>query len=321
MAVRRRYYKELRINQLRALLEISRCSGFTEAAKSLDLAPPTVWQQIRSIEQAFHTSLVTVRGHQVELTPDGHLLVDLSRPLVEGFDSLQQRFVEYAGSKLRLSVVAPNDILAFELIPAIREFRKHWPDLDLRLVDSPSNPGRQLLENGEVDLAVIGQLTKDVPSSLACEHATEFPFMLVTQNTHALAKLESISLADLASYPLIMPTTGTNSRMRIDEVFAQASLHKKLKIAIQASTKELVLEYVRMDFGAAIAPISRRFLESFDSHQGDSDIVFRDLSRLFGFEQIVILRRRSAYEPKHQTFFRQSVLDQLCSANDAGECS
>jgi hypothetical protein len=38
-------------------------------------------------------------------------------------------------------------------------------------------------------------------------------------------------------------------------------------------------------------------------------VEFRDLSSIFGYEHIVILRRAHTYEAPHQAAFRQTLLD------------
>ena len=66
----RRYFKEVRLRQLRALVELARHRSFTRAAKSLKLSAPSVWQQVRALEEEFDVSLIAMRGQKVELTED-----------------------------------------------------------------------------------------------------------------------------------------------------------------------------------------------------------------------------------------------------------
>ena len=46
----RRYFKEVRFRQIRALVELSRRGSFASTATSLGLAVPSVWQQVRALE-------------------------------------------------------------------------------------------------------------------------------------------------------------------------------------------------------------------------------------------------------------------------------
>jgi hypothetical protein len=64
---KRRYFKELKMSQLRAMTALADGRGFAGAAALLDVATPSVWQQIRGLEDEFKVSLVEVDGQKVRL--------------------------------------------------------------------------------------------------------------------------------------------------------------------------------------------------------------------------------------------------------------
>src|SRR5690348_5968877 len=90
----RRYFKEVRFRQIRAFVELSRQGSFAATAAALDLAVPSVWQQIRSLEDEYGVQLVVSEGTKVRLTDDGRALADMAAPLVEAFDGLREMFEE-----------------------------------------------------------------------------------------------------------------------------------------------------------------------------------------------------------------------------------
>ncbi|HBE68194.1 MAG TPA: hypothetical protein DDW52_08605 [Planctomycetaceae bacterium] len=306
MANTRRYYKELRIAQLRAIVELSKCGSFAATATSLGLSTPSVWQQIRGLEKEFDMSLVVVQGQQVELTGQGETLVELARPVVQGFDAIRHDFCSQEAVTPTLSVAAPNDILVYDLPSAIRSYCESFPDVSLSLVDLPSNPCRELIDRGEVDLAVVGQLDMATSNSLLVDHVCDLPFMLICKPGHPLHELESINLVDLVKYPLIMPSEGTNSRSRIESVFSQSLPLHDLQVAFEASTKSLLMQYVGMNFGIAIAPVSEGFKRQLE---GEPHLAFSDVTHLFGVEHITVVRRRHRYESSHQVAFREALIE------------
>ena len=310
MGNKRHYFKELRLQQLRAIVELSRSNGFAGAAAALKLTTPSVWQQVRSLEREFGTSLVEVQGLQVTLTDRGRLLVDLAVPVVQGFDSIREQFGERSQAiPPRLRIAAPNSVLVNELPEPIRHYREQHPEVELSLLDCPSNAARQLLEEGKVDLAVIGQLEASHPASLAADGVTSYPFTLVCPANHPILQAARIRPQELARYPLVMQSPGTNSRQRIDEVFGKAGLHPNLHVAFTASTKELLLQYVQMLFGISVVSISPKYLaKSGKPYRSAQGLAFRDLSKVFGYERIVILRRKHRRELPHVKAFREAVI-------------
>ncbi len=295
------------MSQLRAIVEVAKTRSFASAAANLNLATPSVWQQVRGLEKEFDIALVVAEGQQVVLTEQGQNLVDLARPVVQGFDAIRADFgCTKDSAKSTLSVAAPNDILVYELPETIREYKEKHPQVAMNLVDMPSQPCRQQLLDGKVDLAVVGQLDlEDVPSTLLLEEVTQFPFMLICSPMSSFGGSESITVSLLRDLPLIAPASGTNSRARLDAVLRDGDDDSPLRIVFEASTKDLLMKYVSMEFGVAIAPVSPMFRAQAVA-LGLAKFV--DVSHLFGFEHIVTLRRRHKHETMHQRAFREAVV-------------
>lgn len=313
MPEKRRYYKELRISQLRAFLHLARSGGFAAAATQLDLSTPTVWNQIRALEDEFKLKLVDVSGRTVHLTEHGKRLANLATPVVEGFDSLAERYAEEAGMlPKKLSIASPSNILVNELPSPFRTYRERYPEVELNLIDVPSVTARKLVEEGGVDIAVAGLIDRDMPADMEINRVTEFPFVLACQQGHPLLAMERITPKSIVKYPLILSSEGTNTRRRIDQIFGRSDLTNRMKIACQTSTKELCLQYVEMGFGVTIAPLSPRYLSRAKSLVSDSNdsskLAFRDLSKIFGTEPIVVMHRSDRYEAEHQKAFRELVI-------------
>ena len=311
--MKRRYYKEPRISQFRALVELSQIQGFAATARKLGLSTPSVWQQVRALEDEFKVPLIDTVGQSVKLTQQGQLLVELAEPIVQGFDSILEQFSRESESiPSRLSIASPADILATELAAPIRDYHDHYVNVDLSLIDAPSNTAKAMLEAGEVDLAVVGQLAESFPKSLAYDSVTRFQFTLVCPVNHPVLDRPRLNPRALARYPLVMSGIGTNTRTRVDEVFANAGLIDKLRIVCETSTKHLLLQSVENGFGIAIVPLSQGFHDRYlEQNDLSRRLAFVDMSTHFGCEHIVILRRRHRRETTHQLAFRELVLSIL----------
>ena len=80
LSAKSRVYKDTTAQQLRSFHETARLGSFSAAAKSLGLANPTVWQQVRALELDFGEPLLEPRGRGCHLTEAGRLLADLIGP-------------------------------------------------------------------------------------------------------------------------------------------------------------------------------------------------------------------------------------------------
>src|SRR5919108_4200046 len=85
-------YKQNRLQQLRGFCYAARTKSISKAAEKMGLSQPSVSLQIMALERELGARLFDRRGPRIELTHDGHRLLELARPLVEGIDGLEASF-------------------------------------------------------------------------------------------------------------------------------------------------------------------------------------------------------------------------------------
>src|SRR4029079_18727525 len=86
-----------------------------------------------------------------------------------------------------------------------------------------------------------------------------------------------------------------------DAVMSRAGLLGKVDIVIESNFPYLLFEYVRMGTGIALAPLPRNPAPS-PHHAG---VVLRDVSHLFGEEEICHVRRKGEFELPCAAEFRE----------------
>lgn len=305
----RRYFKEVRFRQIRALVELSRQGSFAATAATLGRAVPSVWQQIRALEDEYGVQLVAAQGSNVSLTEDGRMLVDLAAPLVESFDSLRELFADRHRTTPRtLTVVAPAPMLSGALRKPIIQYRKSHPEVKLTLIDRPSHAARQIMQNHDADLAVIGVASGDDPLPQFQSWAlSSYPFHLICQETHPLATARKVTLADLVKHPLVLSAEDSSSHRQIRHVFEKAGLADRMNVTMTATNRALLLSYVAIGFGIAIGT-SAASVKLPKPAAGETGLVMRDVSGLFGREQVFLLQRKGRHELPHVKAFRERVL-------------
>lgn len=305
----RRYFKEVRFRQIRALFEIARHGTFAAASRSLGMATPSVWRQVRALEDEYGVQLVAAKGHDVRLTEDGQRLLDLASPLVEGFDSLKKVFLDQHGKAERhLRVAAPATVLNSFLPPVIARYRQSHPQVRLSLIDAPSRLAWQLLEADEADIAFAGTPdgVKHSPR-LAVHPLARHPFQAVCPAGHPFAEITAPKLRDIVKQPLILAGQNSSSRMQFDSRVAKAGLSDKVNIIMTAGNLATIINYVSLGLGVAILtlPASASLL---GSSSGKPRLVFRDVSGCLGYDQVTLLHRKGRYEPAHLKAFHELVV-------------
>lgn len=305
----RRYFKEVRFRQIRALVELSRRGSFASAAASLGLAVPSVWQQVRALEDEYSVQLVVAQGAQLSFTEDGKTLIDLATPLVDGFDSLREIFGDRNRTTPRtLTIVAPAPMLHGALRKPIVTYRKKFPAINLTLIDRPSQMAREVIEAGGADIAIIGIAEGDEPLTqfhtwLLGRH----PFQLICPHDHPLATARRITLADIVKHPLVLSVEQSSSHRQIRHILSQAGLGGRMKVTTTATNRALLLDYVAIRLGITICTGANDAKLPRPS-AGECELTMRDLSALFGHEEVSLLQRKCRHELPHVRAFRELVL-------------
>ena len=132
-------------------------------------------------------------GPRIALTPDGHELLKLARPLVEGIDQLEQAFAAHQGSPYRgtVNIAAGGSTIQYILPRFVESFMQEHPQVDLRLHNVTGKAGLVLLREGDVDFAVGPML--DSPPDIQFHPVVTHEPMLIMRRDHPLAKRQRIA--------------------------------------------------------------------------------------------------------------------------------
>ena len=182
------YYKGNRIKQLRAFCFAVKFGSVARAADALFLSPSSVSLQLSALESELDAHLLERTRPRLALTPEGQMLYDLARPLVEGMDNLYQQFASQrqgmdAGE---VNIAAGASTIQYLLPPPVRDYRREFPDVRLQLSNVTGKDGLAMLRSDQVDFAVGSML--DVPHDISYEPVHWFDPMLILPLDHPLAK-------------------------------------------------------------------------------------------------------------------------------------
>ena len=157
MTTRRFYYKQNRLEQLRAFCHAVRTQSISKAAERMHLGQPSVSLRIRAPEREMGTAVFERRGPGISLTPEGRAaLYELASPLVEGIDNLPDAFAERCGNldTGEIRIAAGESTILYLLPGLIERFAAEYPGVEIRLHNVTSREGLERLRGDSVDFAV-----------------------------------------------------------------------------------------------------------------------------------------------------------------------
>lgn len=149
----------MEFKQLEAFVAVVDYGSFSEAARRLYLTQPTISAHIRSLEDELHMKLIIRTTKKTTITAKGYQLYDsavrmleIRNNLLENFTGAHKHMIDLAASTI------PSSYLLPELLAA---FGKMHPDVYFHSIQSDSSESISRVLDGTVDLALVGQNTRD----------------------------------------------------------------------------------------------------------------------------------------------------------------
>lgn len=197
--------------EMRYFLAVADCGSLSAASAQLFVAVSAISRQIQRLEQQLGVTLFARHARGMVLTEAGEIFAHHVR---KNLLDMEYALAEIKGLKAvrrTLIRVACTDGLAFTLLPRlIAAFRHDHPGVLFDVRVSSAQGVAELLRSGECDVAL--------QFSLHAERAVEVvgswpaPVLLVMHDSHPLAGVPQVALADLSHFPLALPQQNTTVR-------------------------------------------------------------------------------------------------------------
>ena len=206
---------------------------FSAAAAELHISQPALSRSVRQLEERLGVPLFERAAKGVVLTRYGELLARRARLMeLEAEHTLAEIDAIKTGSGGTLHVGAGPVWLRVFLPPAIRELRRHYPDLQIDLMTGVIETHLAALMNGRIDL-LCGDLDFPNHPELRRIHLIDLQFVVICGADHPLARKQAVRAEDLVRFPWIVMRGDYLGRNRLGAFFtAQDVDPPKPKIVI-----------------------------------------------------------------------------------------
>ena len=200
---------------LRYFLEVARAGSVTAAAERLNVAPSVVSRQIANLERELDTLLFERRARGMTLNAAGELLAAHARRAQQDIAHLASGIMALRGLRQGQVRLVSTEGYAFDFIPElITSFRQTYTGIRFTLEVCSQHDIPRRIRDGEADIGITLSLTSERDIAVALRSPA--PVLAVLARTHPLADRHSLSLAQLANYPLALPNTDSTLRQLID---------------------------------------------------------------------------------------------------------
>ena len=221
--------------------------SFTRAAEHLNYSQSSISRMISDLEKEWGLTLMERKGTSVSPTSDGMKILPYAERLIAEFNELQNQVLQLNGLDSGLIRIGTFSSVAAHWIPnIIREFKKHYPNIEYELLIGDYPEIQKWVLEGRVDCGF------NILPSKGCDSIflEDDEFMVVLPEDHPLADSDSFPLKALEDYPFMLLGKEENSEIRnIPEI-------RDLKLDVKLTTLDdyAIMSMVESGLGISILP-------------------------------------------------------------------
>lgn len=234
-------------------LSVAECKSISKAAKQLYISQPAVSIAIKKLEESLNTTLFIRRSKGVTLTEKGRLLYESVNQAFHLLSETEQILTSSRNTGY-LRIAASHVLCKYFLMPYLKTFTHQYPDTDVSITCTSSSNACAMMENGEIDLALVAKPDKLGNSQYHSLGIIEYIFVC----TPAYRNKCNCSEDEIFQYGNIMMLNKENgSRTHIDNYYAKHNIMPSH--ILEVNDMDLLIEFAKMGIG--ISCVVRQFVE------------------------------------------------------------
>ncbi|MES2049688.1 MAG: CysB family HTH-type transcriptional regulator [Pseudomonadota bacterium] len=242
----------MNLHQLRFVREAVRQNfNLTEAAKALFTSQPGVSKAIIEFEEELGVDIFARHGKRIRgLTEPGRAVLKSVELIMQEIDGLKRIGKEFAAQDSGSFTIATTHTQARYALPkVVQAFMQKYPKVRLSLLQGNPKQIAEMVMRDQADLAIATEAIAGIDGlvSLPCY---QWEHVVVVPVDHPLLKSKSITLEEIAHYPLITYDAAFAGRSKIDHAFAIRNL--KPDVLLEAIDADVIKTYVELGMGVGI---------------------------------------------------------------------
>ncbi|MDQ2803322.1 MAG: LysR family transcriptional regulator [Pseudomonadota bacterium] len=230
---------------MRQLLAIAEHHSLGRAAAALNLTQPALTKSIRRLEKEIGAQLFDRHPRGMELTVFGQALARHARLLEVGLrDGLAEVEALKGGHVGFVAVGAGPSWLSRFLPLAVSRLLARRPGVKVRVIGGFDDLLMRELREGNIDL-VVAALPDQVERDVSIQHLSADDLHVIARSGHPLAGRGTIGLAELLSFPWVLPGKEALLRQRLESAFRSGGLAPPVPL-VESDTFSFILETLRL---------------------------------------------------------------------------
>ena len=242
--------------QLQYILKVAECQNITRAAEQLFVSQPALSHFISKAEEELGAKIFNRGTTPLTLTQAGEKYVKTARMILGLQESLKQEIENLKDCRSGEITLGLSDMRATVLLPfVLPEFRRLYPNVAIRTVESSSKEVENNVRNGVVEIGIISLY--DYGQDLSASVLYDEELLLVSASevpSHHGATRNWVSLGDMTGKDFILLHRPNRIRRAVDAMFIEHGV--KPKSIFESCNNMTVYMMAASGLGLAIVPDS-----------------------------------------------------------------
>ena len=265
----------MKLHQLKYVHEVARQGlSISAAAEALHTSQPGVSKQIQLLEDELNLQIFQRNGKRLTgVTEPGKHIIKLAATVMLEMQNIKRVGDEFSKVETGSFTIATTHTQArYKLPAAVKLFMDTYPHVKLNIHQGNPSQVTAMVANGEADIGVATEaISQD--DRLLCLPCYTWNRCVVVPKGHRLIDASPLTLAQIASYPLITYDFAFTGSTTVSKVFHDAGVLPN--VVLSAIDADVIKTYVNLGLGIGLIASM-----AFDEER-DTNLVKLDCSHLF----------------------------------------
>lgn len=243
--------RNLTIRQIRIFMSVYKHMSFRRAAEELCISGPAVSLQIKEMEADMGIALFIRENRKIELTTAGEYFLLYARRITSTLNDAKTMMERLQGSPIKTLNIGLVSTAKYFTPYVLAEFKKDFPNLKIKIEARNRQQLVELLRNGDIDIAIMGQPPKELDTRV--EAFATHPHAFIASPQNPLAGKLNLRPDVLNTQEIITRELGSGTRFIMERFFAEQNISPI--ISMEMSSNETIKQSVIANLGITFASL------------------------------------------------------------------
>lgn len=230
---------------------VAKNGSISAAANILFISQPAITFQIKKLEEQLGVSLFIRTKHGVILTEEGKVLFNYVKKGIENIingENAISNLKNLESGTIRIGV--STTICRYVLMPSLEKFHEKYPKIDIQINNNLSDNLLKELRNGNLDILIMFKPSNE-NNDLILTPITDVQDIFVGNKKYYDLTKGILNTKNLKSYPLILPSSSSNSRIHLNKYLKENNYNINPKLEVVSYN--LIIDLIKAGFGIGYA--------------------------------------------------------------------